>query len=53
MIAGTLRPLWIELCQKAHIDPHELVTSHVDAVLEKVFSVNDDRTKVKFSRESH
>ena len=47
--AGNIRPVWIELCQKARVDPHELVTTHVDAILEKVFSAISVAAKVRGS----
>ncbi|KAI0757516.1 ARM repeat-containing protein [Daedaleopsis nitida] len=39
--SGNARQVWIELCQKAKVDPHELVTAHADAILGKVFSSID------------
>lgn len=35
------RPTWIELCQAARVDPHELVTSHTESVLSAVFNACD------------
>ncbi|RDX47550.1 ARM repeat-containing protein [Lentinus brumalis] len=43
--SGNIRPVWIELCQKAKVDPHALVSAHADAVLEKVFSAIDVQVK--------
>ncbi|TBU31959.1 ARM repeat-containing protein [Dichomitus squalens] len=43
--SGTIRPVWIELCQKARVDPHELVSAHTDAILDKVFSAIDASAK--------
>ncbi|KAI0628364.1 ARM repeat-containing protein [Trametes polyzona] len=43
--SGNLRPVWIELCQKARVDPHELVSAHVDALLEKVLRAIDVNSK--------
>ncbi|KAI0764358.1 ARM repeat-containing protein [Trametes elegans] len=43
--SGNLRPVWIELCQKARIDPHELVSAHIDALLEKVLAAIDVNNK--------
>ena len=50
MLAGVIRPVWIELCQKARVDPHELVSTHTDAILDKVFSAIDASAKVCLSR---
>ena len=43
--AGNIRQVWVELCQKARVDPHELVSSHTDAILDKVFSAIDAASK--------
>ncbi|KAI0710312.1 ARM repeat-containing protein [Cerioporus squamosus] len=43
--SGNIRPVWIELCQKAKVDPHDLVSAHADAILEKVFSAIDVQSK--------
>ena len=50
LLAGVIRPVWIELCQKARVDPHELVSTHTDAILDKVFSAIDASAKVCVSR---
>ncbi|KAI0800349.1 ARM repeat-containing protein [Fomes fomentarius] len=42
---GNARQVWIELCQKAKVDPHELVTAHADAILQKVFNSIDSNSK--------
>ncbi|KAI0644913.1 ARM repeat-containing protein [Trametes meyenii] len=39
--SGNLRPVWIELCQKARVDPLELVSVHADALLDKVLQSID------------
>ncbi|OJT01635.1 Translational activator GCN1 [Trametes pubescens] len=39
--SGSLRPVWIELCQKARVDPHELVSAHADALLARVLQAID------------
>ncbi|KAH9925947.1 ARM repeat-containing protein [Epithele typhae] len=43
--SGKIRQVWIELCQKARVDPHELVTAHADAILEKVYSAMEVDSK--------
>ncbi|RPD57344.1 ARM repeat-containing protein [Lentinus tigrinus ALCF2SS1-7] len=43
--SGNLGPVWIELCQKAKVDPHDLVTAHADIILDKVFSAIDVESK--------
>ncbi|KAI0366693.1 ARM repeat-containing protein [Pilatotrama ljubarskyi] len=43
--SGNLRPVWIELCQKARVDPHELVSAHVDGLLRKVLEAIDVERK--------
>ncbi|KAI0657693.1 ARM repeat-containing protein [Cubamyces menziesii] len=42
---GNLRPVWIELCQKARIDPNGLVSAHVDELLGKVLQAIDVYSK--------
>ena len=44
---GNLRPVWIELCQKARIDPNGLVSAHVDELLGKVLQAIDVYSKVR------
>ncbi|KAI9068620.1 ARM repeat-containing protein [Trametes sanguinea] len=39
--SGNLRPVWIELCQKARVDPQELVTAHADTLLANVLRAID------------
>ncbi len=46
VVAGSLRPVWIELCQKARVDPHELVSAHADALLARVLQAIDVDNKV-------
>ncbi|KAH9856756.1 ARM repeat-containing protein [Lenzites betulinus] len=43
--SGNLRPVWIELCQKARIDPLELVSAHADILLENVLQAIEKHSK--------
>ncbi|KAI0827665.1 ARM repeat-containing protein [Trametes gibbosa] len=43
--SGNLRPVWIELCQKARIDPLELVSSHPDTLLANVLDAIEKHSK--------
>ncbi|KAI8978208.1 ARM repeat-containing protein [Trametes punicea] len=45
-LSGSLHPIWIELCQKAGVDPHELVCMHIDALLAKVLQAIDVQNKL-------
>lgn len=45
------RQTWIELCQKARVDPHELVSGRLDDILQKVFeALNVDRKVCNIGR---
>lgn len=52
-VAGSLRPVWIELCQKARLDPHELVSAHADALLTRVLQTIDVDNKVGLIQTSY
>ncbi|GBE83943.1 eIF-2-alpha kinase activator GCN1 [Sparassis crispa] len=39
------RQTWIELCQKAHVDPHALVCARLDDILKKVMNALDSHAK--------
>jgi len=44
-VGGTSRQLWIELCQKSRVDPHELVTERLDEILRETLNVADAQLK--------
>ena len=46
LLGGKSRQLWVELCQKARIDPHSLVEERADDMLRDVFSIDESQSKV-------
>ncbi|KAH9915889.1 armadillo-type protein [Fomitopsis serialis] len=43
---GTSRLLWIELCQKSRVDPHELITERLNEILRETLNVADAQLKL-------
>ncbi|KAI0944136.1 hypothetical protein AcV7_002042 [Taiwanofungus camphoratus] len=44
-LCGDSRQTWIELCQRAHVDPHDLVCQHLDSILQKVLDALNAQSK--------
>ncbi|KAH7929550.1 ARM repeat-containing protein [Leucogyrophana mollusca] len=53
VISGPSRLLWVELCQKARIDPHGLVQRHAGDVLKQVLSASTVDAKYGFADASY
>lgn len=45
-VAGPLRQTWIDICQKANIDPKALIEKHVDKLLKLVLESTTVEAKV-------
>lgn len=45
-IGGDSRQLWIELCQKADVDPRDLINSNVEGLLKNVLEATNTEEKV-------
>lgn len=46
-VGGTSRQTWIDLCQKAHTDPHELTNKHLDKLLKLILGASAVDAKVR------
>ncbi|KAL4249154.1 TOG domain-containing protein [Abortiporus biennis] len=44
-LSNRSRQTWIELCQATRIDPHDVVSSHAESVIEKVLEATDPESK--------
>lgn len=40
------RQTWIDMCQRARVDPHDLVCKHLNVILQNVFDALDDQSQV-------
>ncbi|KAH9007605.1 ARM repeat-containing protein [Lactarius deliciosus] len=41
-ICGNSRQVWIELCQKAHLDPHSVIENQLDNLLDTVITLSQE-----------
>ncbi|KAG5725284.1 Translational activator gcn1 [Termitomyces sp. T112] len=53
LICGNSRQTWIDLCQRAHTDPHEVITKHLDKLLDLILSGSTADAKFGFADASY
>ncbi|KAG6896538.1 hypothetical protein C0992_007574 [Termitomyces sp. T32_za158] len=53
LISGNSRQTWIDLCQRARLDPHELVTNHWDKLFDLILTGSAADAKSGFADASY
>ncbi|KAF5374683.1 hypothetical protein D9615_008940 [Tricholomella constricta] len=53
LICGNSRQTWIDLCQKARTDPHDLTTKHLDKLLKLILGASAVDAKYGFADASY
>ncbi len=42
LLGGNSRQVWIELCQKAHLDPHTVIENQLDILWDTVINLSQE-----------
>ncbi|KAG6915850.1 hypothetical protein DXG01_009609 [Tephrocybe rancida] len=53
LICGNSRQTWIDLCQRARVDPHDLTIKHMDKLLKHILSGSSPDAKFGFADASY
>ncbi|KAG6884723.1 hypothetical protein C0993_008704 [Termitomyces sp. T159_Od127] len=53
LICGNSRQTWIDLCQRARLDPHELITNHLDKLFNLILTGSAVDAKFGFADASY
>ncbi|EGO00628.1 hypothetical protein SERLA73DRAFT_71629 [Serpula lacrymans var. lacrymans S7.3] len=53
LISGQSRQLWIELCQKAHVDPYDLVGRNIDNIFKIILTASTVEPRYGFTEASY